>query len=977
MNKKLAAVVALLACALALVTLLFPGDRESTVRGPREIAEPDSGPSTVLAAPPTVPEPTAPAPAERVEAAVATPAVAPAPWAGALAGLAGRIVEEDGTPVPGIRVALLEAEGTLLFQDVVSGSEPSLQLEETRTGEDGRFLLGGARAPAFHGLGIDLGGPRATLRVLDSALPHGVRTDLGDIVLAPFGVLTGRVVDEAGAPVAGARVRVAALPEELIEYPTYDFRGDSLLAVTMLATTGQGHGILELPAWVQKNVDRLPIPTTYSDEEGAFRLEGAALTNLVGGIDKKGHVGAPVRVDLSSGAADLGDVVLARGRTITGVVEDTYGEPLPGIEVFAGAEIVPGVVAILHSAGRSDENGEFTLEGVGESGQVVAAARRSRHEAWSTTVAADPTDVLVELGATLSLAVEVTDDAGEPVTGARIRLTPKIAAGKGMMGVAELMMILPGNTNRSEVFVEVEPGRYVNGELTPGLYEIVAYKEGLTPGVLVQELLEEETTVSLRCLPGAPLEVTVVDAVTGSAVEDSKVSVLRASAEGFLNLGSTFTDAAGLARLGPLRDFRSDTSKSFFSPETLVLVQHPGYGDATERYLTGSPTMRIELARGGVVAGRVHWGGAVPAQVYMVLLEPRGGADGFSEMFHPPRMCLTDLEGGFRVANLEPGKYQLELVERFLDRDPTGLFNDDFNPVTLYRESVQVVDGETTEVEIDLSPTGRGPTATLRGRVRVDGANVEGATVEIRGNERVKVTTDSWGRFEAQDFSVLRSVRVQIQGEVVIAGAERRSMNLYEESFELQNGDVREIDVDLYPLSIEVQVADALTGAPIEEASISADARSTSAAGGKGFRDREPRTAAGGLATVLLPNPGKFLLSASAEGYTRGSLEVDVPDGGLQTPASLRLEAAIPCAGRVSVPAGTVQGGFAYIHVRSEDNSVSEGTVLQAPEYTFQFDKMKAGKYTGYIYLSNQRCQVNFELPPQGETDLVLDFIPQ
>ena len=983
MNSKLALVFLALALLVGAVAFLFQGGRESTARGPERVVKP-SIPLTRegLATPELVREPEV-APVERI--AKAAPVPVSSPWAGRLAGLSGRVVESDGTPVVGMQVVLLEAEATLLFTDLAGGVEPSFEVEASVTDDEGRFVLGGARGPAFHGLGLDLGGPRATLRIIDQVLVHGERTDIGDVVLAPYGVLTGRVVDESGVPVIGARVRAAPLPEEAIAVPTYDFRSDSMIAVTAMATTGQGHGIFEVPSWVQQNVDRLPIPTTYSGEDGRFRLEGVALASVVGGADKAGFVGAPLGpVDLTAGEADTGELVLKKGRTITGVVEDTSGEPVVGIEVFAGGEVVPGVAAILQSAGVTNEDGEFVLEGVLEGGQVVAAARRSTHEPWTSTVTGDPDDVLVELPENVRLTVHVQDEKGEPVIGAKIQVAARIKSTGGMMGMGELLMILPTRANVDPLFRESEPGTYVTDRISPGLYDITAHKEGLTPGFVQEEVLEGGLEVTLQCRTGHQLRLLVLDAGTGEPVPEAKALVLRASQEGFLRLDTEHTDSTGQARLGPLQEFPDAGGASLFPSQTMLVVQHPDYGDATHELLPGAPEMVSELERGGILAGRVHWGGAVPTRAYMILLEYREQED-LLTMFYPPRIGLSDHEGSFRVGNLAPGKYRFELIERFLDQDPLGLIKDQFNPVTLHREDIEISNGQTTEVEVDLTPTGRGETAAIRGRVRVDGVSIEGASVKVRGNEKVEVKTDQWGRFETPEFSILRKVRVSIRADISVAGADEREMRLYEGNLELQNGEVREIDVDLYPMTLQVRVTDALSGQPLADATVSAridkktdhnQDHNQDPAGA--FRDEKASSDASGVATLLIPHAGNMVISVRCEGYSRASTSVEVPETGLTEPVEVLVTAQVPCRGRVQFDPGTSpENGFSYLQVRAREGGHSGGTTLQAPDYTFDIEGLSEGDYDYWLYMRQSRSTGTFTLGPEGETDLLFDFVPE
>src|SRR6185436_4044212 len=138
------------------------------------------------------------------------------------AGLRGRVVESDGTPVAGLPVGLLQLHERELFPSALVAVATPIDLKlltaSTTTDHDGRFLLRGATADAMSALGIDLGGERATLRVLDAYLAAGETADLGEVVLAPSASVSGRIVDEQGNGVAGARVRIGALPEMFVRF---------------------------------------------------------------------------------------------------------------------------------------------------------------------------------------------------------------------------------------------------------------------------------------------------------------------------------------------------------------------------------------------------------------------------------------------------------------------------------------------------------------------------------------------------------------------------------------------------------------------------------------------------------------------------------------------------------------------------------------------------------------------------------------
>jgi hypothetical protein len=657
------------------------------------------------------------------------------------------------------------------------------------------------------------------------------------------------------------------------------------------------------------------------------------------------------------------------------VVEDAFGEPAAGAEVFAGAEIVPGVAAILQPCGKTDEDGRFELTGAAESGQIVAAARRAPHEPWTTVVAPSHDKVLVEVDALVQLAVNVRDLAGKPQSGARVQVTP-VSTADNAWGIQQVLVFLPRRASAPEVFREVEPGRYVNASLATGVYDVTARVAGLAPVIVRKECLASVNELALVCTPGHALDVTVTDAATREPVPGARASVLRVSETGLVKLAAAKTDAAGLARLGPLPDALVEEPTGFMPNETMLLVKHPQYGDHSTQIEPGTTVLAVELRGGGALAGRVHWGGAIPTVPYMLTAEFRGTEDGFVEAFTLPRFTVTDLEGGFRIPNMKPGKHNVELVERFLHQDPLGMIDDDFDVPTLHRQEVQIRDGETTELVIDLTPSGRGATARVVGHVRLFGRNLADATVRVRGNESVSVQTDAYGRFETPPFSVQGTARISVSGDVPLAGGRTRKLDLHSESVQLQNEDVHEIALDLHPLTVRAEVAEAGSGAPIEAAQVQLEAKEQS----RDSHDDSASTGPSGEVELLVLAAGDYVLTASAEGYGSAKAEVSVPAEGLTATTTLRLPRAVPCAGRVALAPGDVSAegpGFAFVQVRGKENGSSEGSMLRPPDYSFELEGLAPGEYQAWIFLNGQRSEERaFVLGPDGDRDLVLPFVP-
>lgn len=126
------------------------------------------------------------------------------PSANGRARLVGRLVDWNGRPVAGGRVA---AEGGDFFGALraAASGEPARQ-GEVLSAADGRFTLEGVEA-GVQSIGARASGyaPYARDNV---QVPSSGQLDLGELVLGPGAILSGRVVDERGAAIEGARIRM-------------------------------------------------------------------------------------------------------------------------------------------------------------------------------------------------------------------------------------------------------------------------------------------------------------------------------------------------------------------------------------------------------------------------------------------------------------------------------------------------------------------------------------------------------------------------------------------------------------------------------------------------------------------------------------------------------------------------------------------------------------------------------------------------
>jgi hypothetical protein len=240
----------------------------------------------------------------------------------------------------------------------------------------------------------------------------------------------------------------------------------------------------------------------------------------------------------------------------------------------------------------------------------------------------------------------------------------------------------------------------------------------------------------------------------------------------------------------------------------------------------------------------------------------------------------------------------------------------------------------------------------------------------------VKVKTDSSGRFETEPFAVSHSTSIRIEGDVPLAGGALRHMDLYDESVELRQDDVHQVELDLYPLLVHARVLADTNGEPVSAATVSVWKQEEDR---RGSSDGSATNAQGEVELLVL-TPGEYTVNARADGFTAASTPVKVSAEGTSDVAVLRLLRAVPCAGHVRPDgAETERSGFSYLYVQSTENGPNtSGTQLQAPDYAFTLDGLPPGKYRAHLYMTGRRGnEIEFELGKEGNDHLEFVFTPR
>lgn len=942
-------------------------------------------------------EPSAAAPAATT---AANSARADHPWAGSFAGVTGRLVETNGDPVEGLVVELFQFDAETVFADGNHPVTEELCMGTGTSGADGRFTIGGARGMGFHALAIDPGGGRYTIRALDASLAYGETTDVGDIVLQPGGIVVGTVVDEDGDPVEGARVRFAPVPEVVVQSGALDLRSDSLLAISQAGALE----VVDVAAKYRGLLDRLPAATGFTDAEGAFRIDGVALGRVTGGADAPGHVAGPVEGVMvnASGETDVGEIELLFGRTITGKVVDAADQPVAGAEVRVGALSPLAPAGLLQPGTVTGPDGTFELEGVPEEGQVIGAARRGERDEWSTATATGISEsVTLRLPSVSALRVQVTDAEGAPVREATLKVQPSDPPGSGMGGMgffAGLSGITSNKAPRKVTAEEVEPGIYVVADLSHGWYEL----EATAPGYgLVRERhhhVADGPIAELQC--GAPwnLSVRVVDAATGEPVDQAHVLLLEAASEVRMSSVAGWSDEEGRAVLGPLGDLLERPGRGMGGPFEgyLLDVEHPGYARAFKNL--PNPTeasaeeIEVRLEANASIEGRITWVGDSPQQRYMISLDREGdGSDGL----YLPSFTASAEDGTYRFSAIPPGTYDVELTERFLDRDPLSFIVDPIGPSTLTAQRVRVAAGQTVVVNFELEADGQAAPGWFEGRVRVNGQIPPNTYCRIGWGDDTLIPLDGAGRFKTEELDPSERVQVTIleifevadqPGETgaasgslaggalesfatVDSGSEttREGRVFFRDYMRPGSGVPTVIDVDVQMREVTVNAVDSETLEPIVSASVSISTDTSNAS---------DSTDDDGRVTLEVPGTGdEVQISVYANGYQSAEARVDLGDEGLVS-KEVKLRRAVPCAGTVILPPGVeIDSDNLWMVISEDQTSGFAGDWAGIKDdLTFELDAVAPGKRYARLWLDGTTISAEFEVPEGGSDTIVIDF---
>lgn len=973
-------------------TLLFSTPPAPTLPSVAAAGAPATKPAPLAA--PAEAEKSSDATATRAAEAIAPPpppaplvAEMPASYRKALSGVRGRLVEDDGKPVGGLEVELLEFNPAQFLGDfgsVFSGAPPKfpdLALEKTRAEADGTFALHGTHGSAPHAIGVDLGGARGTLRVIDRTLASGEVTDLGDVVLGACVTFKGKVADEDGKPVAGARVRATTLPPIVFQPGVADVGH----AAGVLPRGGMGAEMVEFPDSLKAWESKLPLPTTKSADDGSFELKGVpqGLVTLV--VDRDGFCGT-FKGPTPSGKREreVGTIELSRGRTVRGTVVDAAGAPVAGAEVFGGVEIPVARLSILFKGSPTGADGRFAIDHLSPlAGSLQVVVRASPLQMATIQPVDDPArDVTVTLPGQLSLGVWLKHADGTPVTDAGVELwlnpTP---------GIPILSFAAPRRVADAQI-EKLGDGHVAIHGLAAGRCELFGRVAGLARASVQCSVGADASEATLEFAPAATLAIEVVDAATQEPVEWADVT---ASADGRHEAPfvARRTDAKGGALLPELPAGKS--AKSGDDAAVRVHVGHPAYAPQFKMVApaaSAATPVRFELTPGAAIHGRAHRGNGPLTDPVLIVFEFRERRLDVDDAF--PRLAVPGLDGTFELKGLPSGTANWEAVPRLFGGDAAGALEKITAMETLRRGSIVLEEGKTAELDIDLDPSVTDAPAKVTGRVHVNGGR---RPERLRLNVMSQTFGSSQHEPKSQEVDVRPDQPFSVEtppGWINVSLSEappdganaealhgyRGDQQLYQAWFELQPGQSYEIAPQIEFVSAKLLLIDA-DGRPVPHVGVNlnlidtGEKQETSWRGGQSGDD--------GVVEIELPRPGRWRCQTQSSNAGRGDAQFDFPSTRVER---VQLSRGVPCSGRIEIandPGGDETFHLQFYRMTQGDGSFfydsGSSVMLEKGAREFEIVGLDAGTYMVNLYGSRwSRDRPEITLTSAGRRDIVLKF---
>ena len=560
-----------------------------------------------------------------------------------------------------------------------------------------------------------------------------------DITLLLGATVSGRVLDEQGAPVRGARVEFRSL--QLDETSWFHGRNDT------------------------------------TDAQGAYRVTGILPGEWQVAIECAGYRSLEREFGALKDAErrEAVEFTLSSGNFVSGVVRWDSGEPADRatVALVLAAGAPTSDESLDDKPRRVEADGRFRISGLpagpydvtasapeGSRPQPAGAEKRSKlggpkwiAEAKSVNAGSE-LELVLRPG--LALRGRVVDERDQPVTRFMVRADSRRDGG----------MVWRSDWEINQKF-ESEDGSFALEGVREGAWALTVNSKGFaTPEELrVKAPQNDAEALVVRLSRFARVRGVVVDSagkpVAGATLEvDSESSGRRVV---FQRGEQDATDDEGR--------FELDDVTPGASKLTAKHAQHAPSAPYQLRLTPGEELadVRLVLPVGGRVVGRIHQSHLAPDVVWAVSLS--SGQDSWQNV-------EAQADGSFVAERLTPGNYTLTAHTR--PKAPRNVsVEEQTRDMRHLRGSVQVRAGETSDVTLG-APSGAA--IAMSGRVTLGGRPVVGATVYVSRNEftgnavsdangAYKLALDGPGKYlfhASLENGVSHSVRMEVTNEAAL-----------------------------------------------------------------------------------------------------------------------------------------------------------------------------------------------------------------
>lgn len=535
-----------------------------------------------------------------------------------------------------------------------------------------------------------------------------------------------RVVGSADdyAPSTSALFAVASTP---MDAPALTLRAGGVIVGTVVSEAGAPVPFATVRVGeVRPGMDGSRVRGNTADATGRFEVRSLPRSPLKATAEHDGVASAIIDVDLSTVARrdDL-ELVLDVAGTIAGVVVDSAGQPVPETTVTAVPDFLKGgtferVMLAGPSTAATDGSGAFVLRGLADGDYRISARRDSGRMDFG-------------MGAGVGAHTGATGVRVVLATPGRVIATLELASGGAPTTARASLPMQPA--------VAVAGGKLVMEDVEPGTVDLhltgPEFGEHTQRDVVVKP--GETTDLGTIKLPvPRTLRGKVVDA-GGAPVAGAKVTVGR-----FLVSGGTFDEGneeedgdAGDPWSRSGRTARSGDDGGFVivgvpTRETQIAAETADAVSLAATIPAGAgdpPAMTLVMQPAGGLTGKVTRGGKLVEGV-QVSVVPKGAAGGqMSEVAAGP-------DGTYRFDRLPAGPATVR----------TLLIGSDMNLVS-HSSEVTIVAGKVTTLDVDMPAAGNVTlTVTIRGKggAAIPSAQVilmRGVVAYKNGKEAMEGTT--------------------------------------------------------------------------------------------------------------------------------------------------------------------------------------------------------------------------------------------